>query len=57
MLTARGFALDAQDLEIGNIRDVLSKPFSPRAIVDQIHRTLSSGVPERDAGNYRSEVA
>jgi CheY-like chemotaxis protein len=57
MLTARGFALDPEDLVIGNIRDVLSKPFSPRAIVDQIYRTLRSGDPGVDPGHIRSEVA
>ena len=36
MLTARGFSLGDDDLAIGNIRDVLSKPFSPRAIVQQV---------------------
>lgn len=40
MLTARGFALDDDDLAIGNIRDVLSKPFSPRAIVQQVEAIL-----------------
>jgi len=40
MLTARGYALDPEDLAIGNIRDVLSKPFSPRAVVEQIQRIL-----------------
>ena len=57
MLTARGFALDPEDLEIGNIRDVLSKPFSPRAIVEQIHRTLKSGDPGVGPEHIRSEVA
>ncbi|MHC5029111.1 MAG: response regulator, partial [Planctomycetota bacterium] len=33
MLTARGYALEADDLAVGNIKDVLSKPFSPRAIL------------------------
>ena len=40
MLTARGHALDPEDLTLGNLRDVLSKPFSPRAMVDQIQRLL-----------------
>jgi CheY-like chemotaxis protein len=40
MLTARGFALDDEDLAIGNIRDVLSKPFSPRAIVQQVESII-----------------
>ena len=41
MLTARGYALDAQDLALGNIRDVLSKPFSPRAVVERVERVLA----------------
>ncbi len=40
MLTARGYALDDEDLAIGNIRDVISKPFSPRAIVAQVRELL-----------------
>jgi two-component system alkaline phosphatase synthesis response regulator PhoP len=47
MLTARGFALDDQDLAIGNIKDVLSKPFSPRAVVQQVEEIL--GVQETKA--------
>lgn len=42
MLTARGYALDDQDLVIGNIKDVLSKPFSPRLIVAQVNKLLSN---------------
>jgi two-component system, OmpR family, alkaline phosphatase synthesis response regulator PhoP len=41
MLTARGYALDAEDLAIGTIRDVVSKPFSPRAIVQQVQAILA----------------
>ncbi|TVQ52507.1 MAG: response regulator [Phycisphaerales bacterium] len=41
MLTARGYALDEEDLAKGNIKDVLSKPFSPRLIVQQVHELLS----------------
>ena len=48
MLTARGYALDDEDLEIGNIRDVLSKPFSPRSILDQVESLL---VQEGAAGS------
>lgn len=42
MLTARGYALDDEDLIIGNIKDVLSKPFSPRMIVAQVNKLLSA---------------
>lgn len=41
MLTARGYALDDEDLTLGNIKDVLSKPFSPRLIVAQVNKLLS----------------
>lgn len=41
LLTARGYALDDDDLTIGNIKDVLSKPFSPRAIVQQVNDLLN----------------
>jgi DNA-binding response OmpR family regulator len=40
ILTARGFALEGGDLRSGNIRDVLSKPFSPRAILEQVAAIL-----------------
>jgi two-component system alkaline phosphatase synthesis response regulator PhoP len=40
MLTARGYALDSHDVSLRNIRAVVSKPFSPRAIVDQIRQML-----------------
>ena len=52
MLTARGYALDSEDLTLKNIREVVSKPFSPRAIVELIARILSEE-PVRDEG--RSE--
>jgi CheY-like chemotaxis protein len=41
ILTARGYALEEQDLKIGNIRGVLSKPFSPRAVLKMVQETLS----------------
>jgi two-component system, OmpR family, alkaline phosphatase synthesis response regulator PhoP len=53
MLTARGHALDTEDLALGNIRDVLSKPFSPRAVVEQIQRLLD-GVPHSRSGGPHS---
>ncbi len=41
MLTARGHALAEADLERTNIRAVLSKPFSPRAILGEVQRMLA----------------
>jgi len=43
MLTARGYALDEQDLAIGNIRNVIAKPFSPRAVLAQVMEILAEG--------------
>ncbi len=40
MLTARGHALDTAELERTNIMDVLSKPFSPRQILERVHDAL-----------------
>ncbi len=42
ILTARGYALDDDDLKIGNIKDVLSKPFSPRAVLQLVKETLAA---------------
>jgi DNA-binding response OmpR family regulator len=47
ILTARGYALEADDLSLGNIRGVLSKPFSPRAIVHNIEEILGAVEDER----------
>lgn len=49
ILTARGYALDEADLRIGNIRGVLSKPFSPRAILQQVQELLEAEAARRDS--------
>ena len=41
ILPARGYALDEADLALGNIKDVISKPFSPRAIVQLLRELLA----------------
>jgi CheY-like chemotaxis protein len=50
ILTARGYALASEDLESSNIRDVLSKPFSPRSLIELVASTLT-------ADSHRSEAA
>ncbi len=40
MLTARGHALDEADLARTNIREVVSKPFSPREILAHVLKLL-----------------
>ena len=52
MLTARGYALDDDDLAIGNVKDVLSKPFSPRAILQRVEELLPA-----PTSSSRSEAA
>lgn len=40
MLTARGHALPPEDLAATNIKNVLSKPFSPRHVLEEVQRML-----------------
>ena len=58
MLTARRYALDEEDLAIGNIKGVLSKPFSPRAVVAQVEELLkASGGGQTRTTDPQSEAA
>lgn len=41
MLTARGFAVEEQLKELGNVKTLLSKPFGTKALVELIGTTLS----------------
>lgn len=47
MLTARGHALSQSDLQSTNIKLVLSKPFSPRQVLEEVERIL--GRPPSEA--------
>lgn len=42
ILTARGYALSTEDLQTDNVREVLSKPFSPRSLIELVSRTLEA---------------
>ena len=42
MLTARGYALDQAELDQTNIRRVMSKPFSPREILQLVTELLGT---------------
>lgn len=55
MLTARGYALDEDDLTHVAIRDVLSKPFSPRAILQRVEDLLNQMT--RESGLDAAEAA
>lgn len=48
MLTARGHALDEDELAKTNIREVMSKPFSPRQILESVEAMLASMARERE---------
>ncbi|MDP6601860.1 MAG: response regulator [Phycisphaerales bacterium] len=54
VLTARGHALNASDAELPNICHLVSKPFSPRSITEQV-RALLDTAPRPQVG--RSEAA
>ena len=49
MLTARGHSIDPADLSTGNIREVQSKPFSPRAILRLVERLVGPGGDPKSA--------
>jgi two-component system alkaline phosphatase synthesis response regulator PhoP len=42
ILTARGYALGADAAGLTNVQQVVSKPFSPRTILEQVHRVLGT---------------
>jgi two-component system alkaline phosphatase synthesis response regulator PhoP len=41
MLTARGFDIPAAEMAEAGIADVLSKPFSPREVLDKVQQLLA----------------
>ncbi len=43
ILTARGYALGDEAAGLHNVRQLVSKPFSPRTILEQVHRVLGTG--------------
>ena len=47
ILTARGYALSDADLSNANIKEVVSKPFSPRLLIQMVERILGSDDVER----------
>jgi len=42
ILTARGYALGEEAVGLTNVRQVVNKPFSPRTILEQVHRVLGT---------------
>ena len=41
MLTARGFAIEQEEMQTLDIVDCLSKPFSPREVLETLEKALS----------------
>ncbi len=50
ILTARGYALDDDDLALGNIKGVVHKPFSPRSILQLVQQVLADSVEAQGDG-------
>jgi len=48
MLTARGFAPEISGADGSNIREVLTKPFSPREVLQRVQATLGIGAVPGD---------
>lgn len=42
ILTARGYALSEEDLATGNVKEVVSKPFSPRLLIQMVQSLLDA---------------
>lgn len=57
MLTARGHSLSDKDVSIGNIRQVVHKPFSPRAVLELVQSQLCGTIPLRKPQPPDSEAA
>ncbi len=51
LLTARGYALSPADLDRTNIKEVMSKPFSPRGVAEKVEEVLKEcgGATEAEA--------
>ena len=56
ILTARGYALDDEDLLIGNIKGVISKPFSPRAVLHLVDELPRGGAGDAQKHQMRTKI-
>lgn len=45
LLTARGFAMSEEDMRLGNIKEVITKPFSPRKVLLRVQELLGEAAP------------
>ena len=56
-LTARGHSLSDEDISIGNIRHVVHKPFSPRALLERVKSQLCGSNARSETYSSDSEAA
>ena len=54
ILTARGHALDDQDLKISNVKGILSKPFSPRAVLQLVEEFTGKSAESKQQAQKQS---
>ena len=54
MLTARGFSLGDEDLQGTNVRKLLAKPFSPRAVLKAVQEILDESEAQTAAPSGES---
>jgi two-component system alkaline phosphatase synthesis response regulator PhoP len=52
LLTARGFGLSPEDLATTNVLEMLTKPFSPREVLDKVAQVLGAGPGARTPGEH-----
>jgi CheY-like chemotaxis protein len=45
LLTARGFSMSEEDMRLGNIKEVITKPFSPRKVLSRVQELLGEAAP------------
>ncbi len=51
LLTARGYAVEQEDIDRTNIAEVLTKPFSPRRILEKVHEVIGPPTDAEAAGD------
>ncbi len=56
-LTARGHSLSDEDISTGNIRHVVHKPFSPRAVLELVKSQLCGSNARNETQRSDSEAA
>lgn len=50
LLTARGFSISNEDMQMGNIKEVITKPFSPRQVLTKVHELVGEAAPAVEVG-------